>query len=82
MPGFELGRNQEISGASASDDKEPRTCNKDATTYSPRVATRDMTIFLKMVFVKNESKVNPPCDAAMLWMPFTAMNNAANYENK
>ena len=76
MPGFKLGK---ISGNRASDDKV-RTCNKDATTYSPRVAMRDMIIFLKIVFVKNESKVNPPCDAAMLWMPFTAMNNAANYE--
>ena len=41
-----------------------------------------MIIFLNRVFVKNDPKVNPSFDTAMFWMPFTAMNNAANYENE
>ena len=74
---------QNVSKAKAHpDDKEPRTCNKDAKTYSPRVATRDMMIFRKRVFEKNVPKVNPSFDTAMFWIPFTARNKAANYENE
>jgi len=41
-----------------------------------------MMIFRKRVFEKNVPKVNPSFDTAMFWIPFTARNKAAYYENE
>ena len=57
------------------------TCNRDASMYNPRVATREMIMFLKMVLEKKVPKVRPPCDIAIFWIPFMASRNAANCSN-